>query len=68
MATTGKLSFVRHNDLDGVRRRLKAIREKDAENSILVVTEGLFIYGLPTAPNLFSAQGLWSRVRRGPYG
>ena len=57
MATTGKLSFVRHNDLVGVRRRLQSIRAKDAVNSILVVTEGLFSMD-SDSPDIFTLQGL----------
>ena len=57
MATTGKLSFVKHNDLNSVRRRLQSIRAKDTENSILVVTEGLFSMD-SDSPDIFRLQGI----------
>jgi len=57
MATTGKLSFVKHNDLASVRRRLQSIRAKDAQNSILVVTEGIFSMD-SDSPDIFTLQGL----------
>jgi glycine C-acetyltransferase len=57
MATKGNLSFVKHNDLGSVRRRLQSIRAKDAENSILVVTEGLFSMD-SDSPDIFTLQGI----------
>ncbi|HEV2146355.1 MAG TPA: aminotransferase class I/II-fold pyridoxal phosphate-dependent enzyme [Longimicrobiaceae bacterium] len=41
-AATQNVHRFRHLDNGGVRRRLHAIRSRDAENGILVVTEGLF--------------------------
>ena len=41
-AATANIFMHRHLDLDNCRRRLAKIREKDAENAIMVVTEGLF--------------------------
>lgn len=41
-AATANHAFYRHNSLQDVRRRLAKIRSRDAQNAILVVTEGLF--------------------------
>jgi 7-keto-8-aminopelargonate synthetase-like enzyme len=41
-AATEKHFFFRHNDVASLRKRLKAIRAKDTQNAILVVSEGLF--------------------------
>lgn len=41
-AATQNVWMFRHNDPDALRHRLAKIREKDAENAILVVSEGLF--------------------------
>jgi glycine C-acetyltransferase len=41
-AATSNVHRFRHLDNEGVRRRLQSIRSRDAENGILVVTEGLF--------------------------
>lgn len=41
-AATPNYFLFRHNDAEALRRRLRAIRSKDAENAILVVSEGLF--------------------------
>ena len=41
-AATKNIYQFRHLDMDHVRHWLKTIREKDAENGILVITEGLF--------------------------
>jgi glycine C-acetyltransferase len=41
-AATRDVQFFRHLDNDQVRSQLKQIRENDAENGIMVVTEGLF--------------------------
>ncbi len=57
MAATRKLYSVRHNDLPSFRRRLQAIRAKDAENSILVVTEGLFSMD-SDSPDILTLQGI----------
>ncbi|HEX8619423.1 MAG TPA: aminotransferase class I/II-fold pyridoxal phosphate-dependent enzyme [Thermoanaerobaculia bacterium] len=41
-AATQNVYLFRHNDVDALRHRLTKIREKDSENAILVVSEGLF--------------------------
>lgn len=41
-AATQNVYMFRHNDADALRHRLTKIRERDAENAILVVSEGLF--------------------------
>lgn len=41
-AATQNVYMFRHNDVAALRHRLTKIREKDAENAILVVSEGLF--------------------------
>lgn len=41
-AATQNVYLFRHNDVDALRHRLGKIREKDGENAILVVSEGLF--------------------------
>jgi glycine C-acetyltransferase len=41
-AATPNHAFFRHNSVEDVRRRLVKIRARDAQNAILVVTEGLF--------------------------
>jgi glycine C-acetyltransferase len=41
-AATQNVYMFRHNDVDALRHRLAKLREKDAENAILVVSEGLF--------------------------
>ncbi len=41
-AATDKHTFFRHNDVADARRKLSKIRAKDADNAILVVTEGIF--------------------------
>lgn len=41
-AATRNIHLFRHNQIEGARDKLAKIREKDAENGILVVTEGLF--------------------------
>lgn len=41
-AATKNVHLHGHLNLDGVRRKLKRIRDKDAKNGILVVTESLF--------------------------
>jgi len=57
MAATRKLSAVRHNDLSGFSRRLQSIRAKDTENSILVVTEGIFSMD-SDSPDIFALQAM----------
>ena len=57
MAATRKLSAVRHNDLASFRRRLQTIRAKDTENSVLVVTEGIFSMD-SDSPDIFTLQGI----------
>lgn len=41
-AATQNVYLFRHNDVEALRHRLMKIRAKDAENAILVVSEGLF--------------------------
>ena len=41
-AATQNVYLFRHNDVEALRHRLSRIRAKDAENAILVVSEGLF--------------------------
>lgn len=41
-AATRNISLYRHNDVNDVRKKLRRIRARDAENAILVITEGLF--------------------------
>lgn len=41
-AATRNVHRFRHLDNEGVRQRLRGIRARDAQNAILVVTEGLF--------------------------
>ena len=41
-AATQNVYVFRHNDAEALRQRLSRIRAKDAENAILVVSEGLF--------------------------
>ena len=41
-AATPNVRFFRHNDTLELRRKLKRIRDKDAQNAILVISEGLF--------------------------
>lgn len=41
-AATQNVYVFRHNDVEALRHRLTKIRAKDAENAILVVSEGLF--------------------------
>ena len=55
-ATRKHFSFA-HNDTESVRERLDAIRAKDAANSILVVTEGVFSMD-SDSPDIFKLQGI----------
>lgn len=41
-AATQNVYLFRHNDVEALRHRLTKLRAKDAENAILVVSEGLF--------------------------
>ena len=41
-ASTRNIHLFRHNNLDSAREKLAAIRAKDKENGILVITESLF--------------------------
>jgi glycine C-acetyltransferase len=41
-AATKNVCLFRHNDIRDVRKKLRRIREKDTNNAILVVSEGLF--------------------------
>ena len=41
-AATQNVYLFRHNDVEALRHRLSRLRAKDAENAILVVSEGLF--------------------------
>lgn len=41
-AATENVYLFRHNDAEALRQRLARIRAKDAENAIMVVSEGLF--------------------------
>ncbi|HEY9284635.1 MAG TPA: aminotransferase class I/II-fold pyridoxal phosphate-dependent enzyme [Pyrinomonadaceae bacterium] len=41
-AATNNHTFFRHNSVEDARRRLRKIRAKDAQNAVLVVTEGVF--------------------------
>jgi len=42
LAATRNIHFHGHLSVDGARRKIRKIREKDAKNGILVVTESLF--------------------------
>lgn len=41
-AATDNISLFRHNNIDDCRKKLAAVREKDPDHGILLVTEGLF--------------------------
>jgi glycine C-acetyltransferase len=56
-AATRNIYMHRHLDLDHCRHWLKAIRAKDTENAILVVTEGLFSMDSDT-PHIEKLQAL----------
>lgn len=56
-AATKNIHLHGHLNLDGVRRKLKRIRDKDAKNGILVVTESLFSMDSDT-PKLRELQDL----------
>ncbi len=56
-AATDKHTFFRHNDIEDARRKLKRIRDKDTENAILVVSEGIFSMD-SDSPDIFKLQEL----------
>jgi 7-keto-8-aminopelargonate synthetase-like enzyme len=56
-AATRNISVFRHLDVEHCRRLLKGIRAKDAENGIMVVTEGLFSMDSDT-PDIAAMQAL----------
>lgn len=56
-AATRNVSVFRHLDLDHCRRLLSAIRARDTENGIMVVTEGLFSMDSDT-PDIMATQAL----------
>jgi 7-keto-8-aminopelargonate synthetase-like enzyme len=56
-AATRNIYQFRHLDLDHCEHWLKKIREKDAENGIMVITEGLFSMDSDT-PNIIAMQEL----------
>jgi 7-keto-8-aminopelargonate synthetase-like enzyme len=56
-SATRRISFFKHNDTTSLRRRLQGIRAKDTENSVLVVTEGLFSMD-SDSPDIFTIQGI----------
>ena len=56
-AATRNISVFRHLDLDHCRSKLRSIRAKDAENGVLVVTEGLFSMDSDT-PDIIALQEL----------
>jgi 7-keto-8-aminopelargonate synthetase-like enzyme len=57
IASTQNIHLHSHLNLDAVRRHLKRIRTRDAENGILVVTEGLFSMDSDT-PDIAAMQDL----------
>jgi 7-keto-8-aminopelargonate synthetase-like enzyme len=56
-AATQNISLFRHLQVDECREKLRAIRAKDSENGIMVVTEGLFSMDSDT-PDLAAMQEL----------
>ena len=56
-AATTNISLFRHLQIDECRNKLSAIRAKDTENGIMVVTEGLFSMDSDT-PDLAAMQDL----------
>ena len=56
-AATQNISLFRHLQVDECRAKLQAIRAKDTENGIMVVTEGLFSMDSDT-PDLVAMQDL----------
>lgn len=59
-AATPNTYLFRHNDTASLMRRLQKIREKDRENSILVVTEGLFSMD-SDSPDIAEMQAICTR-------
>ena len=56
-AATQNISLFRHLDVEHCRAKLQAIRAKDSQNGILVVTEGLFSMDSDT-PDIAAMQAL----------
>jgi 7-keto-8-aminopelargonate synthetase-like enzyme len=56
-AATDNITLFRHNNLDDCRKKLAAVREKDRENGVLMVTEGLFSMDSDT-PDIAALQAL----------
>jgi glycine C-acetyltransferase len=56
-AATRNLSLFRHLQIDECREKLRAIRENDKDNGIMVITEGLFSMDSDT-PDLVAMQEL----------
>lgn len=56
-AATANVRLFRHNDLSSLRKQLHAIRSRDSEHGILVVTESLFSMDSDT-PDLAAIQAL----------
>ncbi|HKP13440.1 MAG TPA: pyridoxal phosphate-dependent aminotransferase family protein [Blastocatellia bacterium] len=54
-AATPNVRFFRHNDASELRRKLRRVREKDARNAILVISEGLFSMD-SDSPNIVALQ------------
>ncbi len=54
-AATPNVRFFRHNDAAELRRKLRRIRDKDARNGILVISEGLFSMD-SDSPNIVALQ------------
>jgi glycine C-acetyltransferase len=56
-AATDNISLFRHNSIEDCRKKLTAVREKDRENGVLLVTEGLFSMDSDT-PDIGALQDL----------
>lgn len=56
-AATRNIHYFRHNMVEGAREKLKAIRAKDNENGILIITESLFSMDSDT-PDIAALQAL----------
>jgi glycine C-acetyltransferase len=56
-AATRNIHLFRHNNLESARDKLAAIRAKDTQNGILVITEGLFSMDSDT-PDIVALQAL----------
>lgn len=59
-ASTANVHSFRHNDVNHLEKKLRDIRNTDAENGILVVTEGLFSMDSDT-PDIAEIQALCHR-------